>query len=128
LDNSEYGKKAKELLERVVKEKQIIIDKQGNLIEELKKNSAPNETIEEEIKNYRQMVTESKDYVKKIELKLTDFIIQGCKDVSQKVALNNNYIIVYESKNGLDDITHIIITELDKKPTANIENYFNSIK
>lgn len=128
LNSSDYGLKAKSILERDVKEKQTVIDKKGANIQDLIKASASYEVIQKEKKEYTQLVTESQDYVKNLELKLTDFIIQKIKSVSSEIANKNNYIVVYDSKDTLGDVSNIVMKELNNKSSDDVETYYNLIK
>lgn len=48
--------------------------------------------------------------------------------VSREVAIKNNFSIVYEPKDNTDDISDIIISELNNKTDIDVEKYFDSIK
>ncbi len=128
LNSSSYGQKAKYLLEKLIKERQNIIDMKGEKIKELKKTSASTEIIQQEINEYRARVTDAQDYVKTVEKKITDYILNYAEAAARVVANKNNFHIFFVPKENMDNISDMVITELNKNSDINVEKYFKSIK
>jgi len=63
LNSSSRSQKAKNILEKIVKEKQAIIDMKGIRIQNLKETAASDEIIQKEINDYRQTVTDVQKYI-----------------------------------------------------------------
>lgn len=127
VNDSQYGKKAKELLDELVKEQQIIIEKKEAQIEDLKKVGS-NNAIQEETDQYLQAISDSQNYVKSLEKYLNDFVRRHAQNAVREVTAKNNYDINYEMKDNMEDISSIVINELDRMPIQNVEIYFKNIR
>ena len=128
LNSSSHGQKAKYRLEQLIKERQNIIDLKGKKIEDLKAISASDEILRQEINEYRVIVTDAQSYIKTVEKKMTDYIIEYAEKTAKDIGDKNNFAIYFDQKENIDNITDMVVNELNRNSVINVEKHFESIK
>ena len=130
LNESAYGIKAKETLEKMVKEKQAVIDRKGMEIQRLEDELQRQASVitpeakrqkENEInrlrREYQQLLQESQEELRKKERELTQEILKDLKEIISKIGESQGYAIIFEGgKNGIIlysrkgfDLTDVVI-------------------
>lgn len=137
LNESEGGKNAKKSLEELIKSKQSVIDEKGKEIEKLKdeidKQSAvlskealqkKQDELDKKMREYRRLVQDSQDEVKKKESELTAEILKDLKKIIEKIGEEENYSLILEKAKGVVLFHDKAIDITDKV----IERYNQEIK
>ena len=114
LNESNAGKKAKSELEGMIKGKQVAIDEKGKAIEKMKADlekqasvlsadarKAKQEDLEKMVTDYQRMVSDAQNELKKKEGEFTGGILNGLRDVIEKMGQAEGYTMIVENAEGI---------------------------
>lgn len=109
LNESREGKKAVQLLEEMVKSRQLVIDEKGNEIKKLeaeisKQSSILNpKAIEEKkeqrkklMRDYQRMIKDSQDEVQKKQSDFMEEIIKKLRVIVEQIGKDEGYTVIFE--------------------------------
>ncbi len=114
LNESDSGKKAKNELEGLIKEKQTDIDKKGKEIEKLKgelekqssvlsadARKSKEDELEKSLREYQRLVTDAQNDVKKREGEYTGEIVKELRTLIEKIGSDEGYTLIIENAEGI---------------------------
>lgn len=135
LNDSKAGKEAKVTLEKIIKDKQLVLDAEKKKLEEMqqdfeKKASLLSDKAKQEkqkefqgkVQAYQKMVADAQKEINEKEAEVTEMIINEIKKVIQDIAKEENYSLIFEKtevsvlfgKEGLD-LTNKVIQKYNAK-------------
>jgi len=135
LNECKAGKQAKETLEKSIKDKQDVLDKEKKTLEEMqadfeKKASLLSEKAKQEkqeefqnkLQNYQKMLADAQKEINEKEAEVTKKIIEEMRKLIEEIGKKEGYSLIFEeteisviyAKEGLD-LTNRVIQEYDKK-------------
>lgn len=125
---SQYGKKAEELLSAFEKEHENIEKEKANIQLNIKKTGEDKELVDNANNQLMGQVIDSQAHVRSVRKFLTEFVYRQAISSAREVANRNNYEIIYDKNKNFDDISDEVIREINNNPAEKVEIYFQNIK
>gem|GEM_PF-1118654 len=123
---SQYGKKAEELLSAFEKEHEN--KEKANIQPAIKKTGEDKELVDNADDQLMRQMIDSQAHVRSVRKFLMEFVYRHAISSARDIANRNNYEIIYDKNKNFDDISDEVIREMNTSPAGKVELYFQNIK
>lgn len=123
LNESKAGKEAKKKLEKIIADKQVVLDEERKKLDEVQKDferkaallsekakEEKQKEFQEKVRKYQKMLADAQQEINELESQYTKEIIEKIKKIIQDIAKEEGYTLIFEkteisvlfAKEGLD--------------------------